>query len=330
MGFAEQLLERARKLNKRIVLPETEDDRTLQAAARLTIEGICQVTLVGEPDRINADAKKCGANLSKCQILSPLNPASSEPLAQKLFEYRKEKGVTLDQARVLIKDYLYFATMLLKEGQVDGYVAGATHTTGENLRPALQIIKAAKGLKTVSTFFLMLMPDAKWGEKGVLLYSDCGMNEMPTAEQLADIAVASASTFRQLVGPEPRVAMLSYSTKGSAKSSDTEKVIKATQLAKQIAPDLIIDGEMQGDAALIPSVGERKCKGSPVAGRANCLIFPDLDAGNIAYKLTERLAGAQALGPLVQGMAKPAHDLSRGCSVDDIVKVAAVSAIMAV
>jgi phosphate acetyltransferase len=278
---------------------------------------------------LNADAKKCGADLSGCQIQSPLNPALAEPLALKLFEYRKEKGLTLDQARTLIKDYLYFATMLLKEGQVDGYVAGATHTTGDNLRPALQIIKARKGLKTVSTFFLMLMPDTKWGEKGVLLYADCGMNEMPTAEQLADIAVASAVTFKQLVGPEPRIAMLSYSTKGSAKSTDTEKVIKATQLAKQIAPDLIIDGEMQGDAALIPSVGARKCKGSPVAGRANCLIFPDLDAGNIGYKLTERLAGAQALGPLVQGMAKPAHDLSRGCSVDDIVKVAAIAAIMA-
>jgi phosphate acetyltransferase len=330
MGFAEQLLERARQLNKRVVLPETEDDRTLQAAARLTRDRICQVVLIGEPDRVQADAKKCGADLSGCQIMSPLDAKVAAPLAQKLFEYRKEKGLTLDQAQELIKDYLYFATMLLKEGQVDGYVAGATHTTGENLRPALQIVKAAKGLKTVSTFFLMLMPDKKWGEQGVLLYSDCGMNEMPTAEQLADIAVASASTFRQLVGTEPRLAMLSYSTKGSAKSTDTEKVIKATQLARQIAPNIVIDGEMQADAALIPSVGERKCKGSPVAGRANCLIFPDLDAGNIGYKLTERLAGAQALGPLVQGMAKPAHDLSRGCSADDIVKVAAVAAIMSV
>jgi phosphate acetyltransferase len=330
MGFAEQLLERARKLNKRVVLPETEDDRTLQAAARLSLEGICQVVLIGEPDRVHADAKKCGANLEKCQILSPLDPIQAEPLALKLFEYRKEKGLTQDKAAELIKDYLYFATLLLKEGRVDGYVAGATHTTGENLRPALQIIKASKGLKTVSTFFLMIMPDAKWGENGVLLYADCGMNEMPTAEQLADIAVASATSYKQLVGPDPRLAMLSYSTKGSAKSTDTEKVIKATQLAKQIAPDLVIDGEMQADAALIRSVGERKCKGSPVAGRANCLIFPDLDAGNIGYKLTERLAGAQALGPLVQGMAKPAHDLSRGCSADDIVKVAAIAAIMSV
>ena len=329
MGFAEELLVKAKHLNKTIVLPESDDDRTLQAADRLTRDGICRVVLVGHRDQIQADARKAGADVSRCAIFSPADESESGPLAQKLHELRKDKGLTLEAAREHLRDNLYFATMLLKVGRVDGYVAGATHTTGDNLRPALQIIKATPGLRTVSSFFLMVFPEPKWGHNGVLLYSDCGMVEQPTAEQLADIAVASARTFRQLVGPEPRVAMLSYSTKGSANSPDTQKVVKAAELAKKMAPDIILDGEMQADAALIPKIGERKCKGSPVAGRANCLVFPDLDAGNIAYKLTERIGGAQALGPLVQGMAKPAHDLSRGCSADDIVKVAAIAAIMA-
>jgi len=334
MGFAEQLLERAKKLNKRVVLPETEDERTLHAAARLAQEKICQVVLVGVPDQIRADAAKCGADVSGCEILSPLDEKVSAPLAEKLYQYRKEKGLTQDQAGQLVKDYLYFATLLLKEGRVDGYVAGATHTTGDNLRPALQIIKAAPGLKTVSSFFVMIHPNPKFGDNGVMIYSDCGMVEMPTAEQLCDIVcdivLASARSWKQLVGTEPRVALLSYSTKGSAKSADTEKVLQALALIKLADSKLLVDGEMQFDAAVIPSIGERKAKGSPVAGKANVLIFPDLDAGNIAYKITERLGGAQALGPLVQGMAKPAHDLSRGCTADDIVKVAAIAAIMSV
>jgi phosphate acetyltransferase len=330
MGFIEELLAHAKKLNKKVVLPETEDARTLQAAATLAKETICRVVLVGVPDQVRADAKKCGADISGCEIMSPMDEKLAGPLAEKLFLYRKEKGLTLDQARELIKDYLYFATMLLKESIVDGYVAGATHTTGDNLRPALQIIKAKPGIKTVSSFFMMVSPNPKCGENGTMLYADCGMVEMPTAEQLADIASTSASTWKQLVGTEPRVAMLSYSTKGSANSADTQKVIKALELVKIAAPALCVDGEMQFDAAVIPSIGERKAKGSSVAGKANVFIFPDLDAGNIAYKITERLGGAQALGPLVQGMAKPAHDLSRGCSADDIVKVAAISAIMAV
>ncbi len=330
MSFLDELIARARKLNKKIVLPETEDERTLQAAARLVQEQICRVVLVGAPDQVLADAKRCGADVSGCEILSPLDERTAQPLADKLYQYRKEKGLTQEQAGQLIKDYLYFATLLLKEGLVDGYVAGATHTTGDNLRPGLQIIKATPGLKTVSSFFVMVHSNPKWGENGVMIYSDCGMVEMPTAEQLADIAIASARSWRQLVGTEPRVAMLSYSTKGSAKSADTEKVLKALDLARKQDPKLCIDGEMQFDAAVIPAIGERKAKGSPVAGKANVFIFPDLDAGNIAYKITERLGGAQALGPLVQGMAKPAHDLSRGCSADDIVKVAAISAVMSV
>jgi phosphate acetyltransferase len=329
MGFVEQLVAHAGKLDKKVVLPETEDDRTLQAAATLVKEKICRVVLVGVPEEVHGQAKKCGADISGCEIMSPLDKKLADPLAEKLHQYRREKGLTPDQARELIKDYLYFGTMLLKEGIVDGYVAGATHTTGDNLRPALQIIKAKPGIKTVSSFFMMVHPNPKWGENGLMLYSDCGMVEMPTAEQLADIAIVSAGTWKQLVGTEPRVAMLSYSTKGSAKSADTEKVLKALELAKKADPALSVDGEMQFDAALIPSIGERKAKGSSVAGRANVFIFPDLDAGNIGYKITERLGGAQAIGPMVQGMAKPAHDLSRGCSTDDIVKVAAISVIMA-
>ena len=329
MGFAEDLLIRAKNLNRKVVLPETEDERTLHAGATLAKDQICRVVLVGDPDHIHADAKKCGADVTGCEIMSPWDESTTAPLGDKLYQYRKDKGMAPDQARELIKDPLYFATMLLKEGIVDGYVAGATHTTGENLRPGLQIIKAMPGLKTVSSFFVMIHPDPRWGENGVMIYSDCGMVEMPTAEQLADIAIASARSWKLLVGTEPRVAMLSYSTKGSAKSADTEKVIRATELVKKNEHTLAVDGEMQFDAAVIPSIGERKAKGSTVAGQANVFIFPDLDAGNIAYKITERLGGAQALGPLVQGMAKPAHDLSRGCSADDIVKVAAISAIMA-
>jgi phosphate acetyltransferase len=328
MGFVDQLLANAKQLNKKVVLPETEDARTLQAAATLVKEKICRVVLVGEPAHVLADAKKCGADITGCEILSPLDQKISGPLAEKLYQYRKEKGLTLEQARELIKNYLYFGTMLQKEGIVDGYVAGATHTTGDNLRPALQIIKAKPGLKTVSTAMVMVHPNPKWGENGVMIFADCAMVEQPTSEQLADIALASAATWKQLVGTEPRVAMLSYSTKGSAKSNDTQKVINAVELVKKAAPALNVDGEMQFDAALIPSVGERKAKGSTVAGKANVFVFPDLDAGNIGYKIAERLGGAQAIGPLVQGMAKPAHDLSRGCSADDIVKVAAFSVVM--
>jgi phosphate acetyltransferase len=329
VGFTDELIARAKKLNKKVVLPETEDERTLHAAARIVKEEIARVVLIGDPDQVRTDAKKAGADVSGCEILSCTDPKECETLAKQLFEIRKAKGLTLEQAGELVHDHLYFATMLLKLGRVDGYVAGATHSTGDNLRPGLQIVKGAPGIKTVSSFFLMVHPNPKWGENGVMVYSDCGMVEMPTAEQLADIAISAARSFKQLVGPEPRVAMLSYSTKGSAKSTDTEKVLKALDLAKQADPKLIIDGEMQFDAAVMPGVAERKCKGSLVGGRANVFIFPDLDAGNIAYKITERIGGAQALGPLVQGMAKPAHDLSRGCSADDIVKVAAITAIMA-
>lgn len=329
MAFIEKLLEEAKKLNKKIVLPESEDERILQAAARLTKEKLTGVVLVGEPDKIKAAAAAAGADLSGCEIVSPTAAPEKDAFAEKLYELRKHKGMTPEKAAELITDPLYFATMLLKVGKVDGYVGGAVNTTAANLRPPLQIVKAAPGIKTVSSFFLMVMPEAKWGENGLILFADCAMVEQPTAEQLADIAVSSADSFRKLVGAEPRTAMLSYSTKGSAKSDDTEKVVRAVELARQKDPKLVVDGEMQADAALVPAVGERKCAGSPVAGKANCLIFPDLDAGNIGYKLVQRLAGAQAIGPVVQGMAKPAHDLSRGCSAEDVVMVSAIAALMA-
>ena len=257
MGYADDLVERARKLNKKIVLPETEDDRTLQAAERIVKENVARVVLIGNREKVIADAKKVGADVTACEILDPADDKLALPLAEKLFEYRKAKGVTIEQAKELVRSYLYFGTMLLKEGSVDGYVAGATHTTGDNLRPALQIIKAAAGIKTVSSFFMMIHPNTKFGENGVMLYADCGMNEMPNSEQLADIALASATSWKQLVGTEPRIAMLSYSTKGSAKSADTEKVIKALEIVKNVAPNLMIDGEMQVDAALIESVASR-------------------------------------------------------------------------
>jgi phosphate acetyltransferase len=329
VAFTETLLERAKALKRRVVLPEVEDERTLKAAAHLTKNKIVEVVLVGEPDQVKSAAGAAGADVSQCEIISPTQSKDVEPFAAKLYALRKHKGLTTDQAREQITDHLYFATMLLKEGRVDGYVAGASHTTAENLRPPLQIVKAAPGINTVSSFFLMVHPDSKWGVNGVLLFADCAMVEKPTAEQLADIAISSAKSFKQLVGAEARVALLSYSTKGSAKSSDTEKVLQALELVRKNAPHVAVDGELQADAALISSVAEKKCKGSAVGGKANCLIFPDLDAGNIGYKLVQRLAGAMAIGPMVQGMAKPAHDLSRGCSAEEIVLVSAVAAIMA-
>ncbi|MFH1024170.1 MAG: phosphate acetyltransferase [Planctomycetota bacterium] len=331
MGFAEELVRKASRLNKKIVLPESEDERTLRATERLTRENIAKIVLVGDPDKVRDAAKKAGADISGAELHSLADTARTAPLAEKLHEIRKAKGMTREEAFEQIKCPLYYSTMLLKTGYVDGYVAGGGfHSTAQKLRPPLQIIKAAPGITTVSTFFIMVHPDEKWGEKGIFAFADCAMVEMPTAEQLADIAVASGRSFKQLVGAEPRVAMLSYSTKGSGKSSDVEKVIKATELAKKAAPDMAIDGELQFDTAIIPAIAERKCKGgSPVAGKANVFIFPDLDTGNVAYKIAERLGGAQAIGPLVQGMAKPTHDLSRGCSADDIVKVCAAAAVMA-
>ncbi|MGE5329611.1 MAG: phosphate acetyltransferase [Deltaproteobacteria bacterium] len=327
MSFIDTVKELAKKERKKIVLPEGSDPRVIKAASMAIAEDIADIVIIGNKDEIATLAN--GADISKAEIIDPLVSPKLEEYSQYFYELRKNKGVTIEQAKEIIKDNVYFATMMVKMGEADGVVSGAIHSTSDTLRPALQIIKTAPDVKLVSAFFIMVIPDTSFGENGVLLYADSGLVENPDAEQLSEIAVSSANTFKRLVGAAPKVAMLSYSTKGSAKSELTDKVIKATELAKQKAPDTLIDGEMQADAALIPKVGSSKAPGSPVAGAANVLIFPDLNCGNIAYKLTERLAKAEAYGPITQGLAKPINDLSRGCKAEDIVGVVAITCVQA-
>ncbi len=327
MNFLEQISERAKSDIKTIVLPESSDIRTIKAAAIIQEKGLANIVLVGNPEEI----KKLAGDLdiSKARIVDPLNSDKFEEYANTFYELRKSKGVTPDKAREIIKDNLYYGVMMVKMGEADGMVSGAIHSTADTLRPALQILKTAPGTKLVSAFFVMVVPDCEYGANGAFVYADSGLVENPNADELSEIAIASAKSFKALVQAEPKVAMLSYSTYGSAKSELTEKVIKATQLAKEKAPDLILDGELQADAALVPSVGKSKAPGSPVAGEANVLVFPDLNCGNIAYKLTQRLAKAEAYGPVTQGLARPVNDLSRGCSAEDIVGVVAITAVQA-
>jgi len=327
MSFIDTVKELAKKERKKIVLPEGSDPRVIKAASMVIAEGIADIVIIGNKDEILKLAD--GADISNAEIIDPLTSPKLQEYSQFFYELRKNKGVTIEQAKEIVKDHVYFATMMVKMGEADGVVSGAIHSTSDTLRPALQIIKTAPNVKLVSAFFIMVVPDTTFGENGVLLYADSGLVENPDAEQLSEIAVSSANTFKLLVGAVPKVAMLSYSTKGSASSELTDKVIKATELAKQKAPDTLIDGEMQGDAALIPSVAKSKAPGSPVAGMANVLIFPDLNCGNIAYKLTERLAKAEAYGPITQGLAKPINDLSRGCKAEDIVGVVAITCVQA-
>lgn len=309
-SFIESAIERAKDLQKTIVLPEGDDERVARAAKIIEKEQIARPIVLGAkaPDEIN--------------MLKP-------ELAQGLYELRKKRGMTIEEATELIEDPLYQAMMLLKTGRVDGVVAGATHATGDVLRPALQIIKTAPGARLVSAFFVMCVPDCEFGEEGTFVFSDCGLNVNPDQEELANIAIQSAKSFEALIKREPRVAMLSHSSSGSARNLDAEKVVYATMLVKEQAPELKVDGEMQLDTALIADVAESKFPGSEVAGKANVLIFPDLDAGNIGYKLTQRLAKAEAYGPITQGLAAPVNDLSRGCIAEDIVGVAAITAIQA-
>lgn len=329
MGFLEMTIERAAKDIKTIVLPETEDMRTIKAAAMVKEQGFAKLLLIGNRDEVDEKAKEAGVDLSDVPVVDPLNFEKMDEFVDALVELRKHKGMTPEKAAEMLKDRLAFGIMSVKMGMADGMVAGACHSTGDTLRPALQILKTAPGTKIVSAFFVMCVPDCEYGADGVFVYGDSGLVQNPNADELSEIAIASAKSFEQLVGEKPKVAMLSYSTYGSAHSELTEKVVEATKLAKEKAPDLVLDGELQADAALVAEIGESKCPGSSVAGKANVLIFPDLNCGNIAYKLTQRLAKAEAYGPITQGFPCPVNDLSRGCSAEDIAGVVAITAVQA-
>lgn len=329
MSFIESIKQRAANEIKTIILPEGEDKRVLEAASKVMKQGFAKIILVGNKEQIEKDSKEYGFDLSGVQVIDIATSERKQEYAEKLYELRKAKGLTLEEAEKLIEEPIYFGMMMLKLKEADGLVSGAAHSTSNTLRPALQILKTAPDTKLVSAFFVMCVPNCEYGENGTFIYGDSGLVENPDSDQLSEIAISSAKSFKQLVGAEPKVAMLSYSTYGSAKSELTEKVIEATKLAKEKAPDLILDGELQVDAAIIPEIANSKAPGSLVAGKANVLIFPDLDAGNIGYKLTQRLAKAEAYGPLCQGIAMPVNDLSRGCSSDDIVGVVAITAVQA-
>lgn len=327
MSFVETMKEKARQNIKTILLPESEDVRVIQAAADVEEEGFAKAVLIGNEENVKQIALDNNIDVSKVTIINPLKSEKFGEYSNKFYELRKAKGMTPEKAKEIMKEPIYFGTMMVKVGDADGIVSGACHPTAHTLRPALQILKTAPGTKLASAFFLMVTKCPEYGEDGVFIFADSGMNEYPDADGLSEIAISSAKSFKQLVGKEPRVAMLSYSTYGSASSPLTEKVIEATRILKEKAPDLLCDGELQLDAAIIPEVAERKAPGSPIAGKANVLIFPDLDAGNIGYKLVQRFGRAEAYGPLCQGIAKAVNDLSRGCSSDDIVGVVANSVI---
>lgn len=316
----------AKKHDKCIVLPEGTEERTLKAADEIIRDGIARIVLLGNRTEIENLSQQFGLkHISRATIIDPVNHEKKQFYADLLFEIRKNKGLTQDEALKLVEDPLYLATLLIKNGDADGEVAGAANATGNVLRPAFQIVKTLPGINVVSGAFIMIMPDKKWGEDGILVFADCAVHPDPTAEELAQIAVMTAQTTKAIVGVEPRVAMLSFSTKGSANHPMCDKVIEATNIAKQMQPDLKIDGELQADAAIVEAIGKSKAPGSEIAGKANVLVFPTLEVGNIAYKLVQRLAGAEAVGPVLQGMAAPINDLSRGCSVDDIVNLVAIT-----
>ena len=329
MKFIEQIKQRAKNDIKTIILPEAEDKRVLEAASKVAKEGFANIILLGNKEQIEKDSSNYNFDLSNVKIIDIKSSDKKKDYANKLYELRKAKGLTLDEAEKLIEEPIYFGMMILKNNEADGLVSGAAHSTANTLRPALQILKTAPDTKLVSAFFVMCVPNCEYGEHGTFIYADSGLNQNPTEDELSEIAISSAKSFENLVQSEPKVAMLSYSTYGSAKSELTEKVIEATKLVKEKSPDLLVDGELQVDAAIVPEIAKSKAPGSPIEGKANVLIFPDLDAGNIGYKLTQRLAKAEAYGPLCQGIAKPVNDLSRGCSAEDIVGVVAITAVQA-
>ena len=328
MNLIEEIRNRAKSDKKRIVLPEGYDLRVIQAASILEKEKIAEPILLGKREDIIKIAKQAGINIKSIKIVNPEQEVTGEDI-ELFYNLRKHKGISKEDACTYIKKSLLYGALMVRKDMADGSVAGAVSTTANILRAAIWLIGTENGIKVVSSCFVMVVPDCNYGEDGVFIYADAGVVPDPTAEELASIAIASAKTARMFIKSEPRIAMLSFSTKGSASHSLVDKVIKATELAKKACPDLKIDGELQVDAAIVPEVAKRKSPQSNVAGRANVLIFPNLDAGNISYKLTQRLAKAEALGPLFQGLRKPAHDLSRGCSVDDIVNISAIAAIQA-
>ena len=329
MSFIDDIKNRAKKSIKTIILTESEDVRVLEAASKVTKEGFAKVILIGNQDETNKLASDNNIDIAGIQIIDPVTSNKYDEYVERFYELRKAKGITIEDAKKIIKDNVYFGTMMVKSGDADGLVSGACHSTANTLRPALQILKTAPGTKLVSAFFLMNVPDCKYGEDGIFVFGDCGLVENPNSDELSEIAISSSKSFKQLTNKEPKVAMLSYSTYGSAHSELTEKVVEATKLLKEKMPNLICDGELQLDAAIIPEISASKAKGSPIDGKANTLIFPSLDAGNIGYKLVQRLAKAEAYGPLCQGIARPVNDLSRGCSSEDIVGVVAITAVQA-
>ena len=329
MSFIEQIKERAKQEIKTIVLPEATDQRILEAAQIVKNDGYAKVILIGNEDEVKKIANDKKIDIEGIKIVDPSKSEKKEEYANKLYELRKTKGMTEEQAQKLILEPVYFGMMMVKLNDADGLVSGAAHSTSDTLRPALQILKTAPGTKLVSAFFVMVVPNCEYGSNGTFIFADSGLNEEPDSEKLSEIAISSSKSFEQLVGDQAKVAMLSYSTYESAHSASTEKVVEATKLVKEKAPELTVDGELQLDAAIIPEVAEFKAKGSPLKGQANVLVFPDLGAGNIGYKLVQRLAKAEAYGPLCQGIAKPVNDLSRGCSSQDVAGVIAITAVQA-
>ena len=328
MNFIDTLKAKAKEVKKTIVLPESMDERVMEAAHKVLEEEIADIILIGTDEEIKKSSQ--GFDISRATIINPYTSDMTEELINQLVELRKNKGMTYDEAKkLLLEDYMYYACMLVKTGRADGVVSGACHSTANTLRPSLQIIKTKPGSLLVSSFFLMIVPNCEYGNNGTFVFSDCGLEQNPDSEKLAAIAADSAESYKLLVNDIPRVAMLSHSTMGSAKHADVDKVNEAVRIAKEKYSQYNIDGEMQLDAAIVPSVAASKAPNSEVAGRANVLVFPDLDAGNIGYKLVQRLAKAEAYGPITQGMAAPVNDLSRGCSADDIVGVVAITAIQA-